>query len=208
MCPILYSINIRIVYVHQLCWYFATHENPTALGAATYFATGALQGALISSGAVLLAGSAILGEVAERAVDKESLTDNPFDYVAEGALAVGSAKLANTLLSKATGSKNIKYLTRVFTTKSGQQFVTNQLAENIAIISGQNSYYNYANAMDNSNKVDIQSSSSKSGGSGGYASVADKSSASSQLKKLQSSGFIKISSGFAKLASSRGINVS
>ena len=165
--PVLIAAAALIGGVYNTVQYYATHDNPTLGGAATYFATGAAQGALLTTNIVLLGGVAILGEVAERIADDESLTENKFDYFAEGAFAIAGGKLVKEFLPNPVGAKNINYFSSVFTKKSGQQFITNQLIENIGISAGQNAYYNNPNTLniaDNSNKASL----SLGGGGGTY----------------------------------------
>ena len=115
------------------------------------------------------------------------------------------------------GESRIKYLSSFFNTKTGFAFGENKLVENIAITYAQKAYDYGSNllGLPNVNRVSdtanqaqtAASSSSSGGGSRSSVTTADRAKASKQISSAQSSGFIQVSSGFAKLASNLGISV-
>lgn len=138
--PVLIAAAALIGGIYNTVQYYRTHDNPTLGGAATYFTTGAVQGGLFAANAAFVVGAALLSEVAERAVDGRSLTEDSSDYLIKGALAFGVAKLGEFLTPIPKGAKNIKSFTSLFTKKSGKQFILNQLGAQVAYSNGYGAY--------------------------------------------------------------------
>ena len=183
------------------------------------FGTGFVEGSSAVINPIAGAIGGIISKTSEKLYEGESINSfgDLLDIGSEGAFNSVSGILGEKFLPK-VGESRIKYLSSFFTTKTGQRFAENKLVENIGITYSQKAYNYFSNSFslpnvnqisDNANRAQANSrESSNGGGSRSSVTTADRSRASRQISSAQSSEFIQISSGFARLASSLGVSVS
>ncbi len=140
-------------------YYVATTNNFQWSGLATYAGSGAVQGGLSVLNPIGALFGGAIGETIEKAYEGEDITslEGVFDIAAEGTLSAASFGLGKAFLPK-EGIHKIKYLTSYFTTKTGAQFIGNQIAENLGYTAGSAAYryganINYANSYTNANQA-------------------------------------------------------